>query len=402
MRIPYALAVYGDEEVKAVVNVLKDHRLFSSWGNTRKFEAAVAKLFGKKYGSMVNSGSSANLLAFELLDLPKGSEVITPVLTFATTVAPILQKGLIPVFADVKAGTYLIDEDKIEKLITPKTKALMIPSLIGNVPNLKRLRKIVDKHRLYLIEDSCDTLGAKFNGRPTGEYTDISTTSFYGSHIITAAGGGGMICVNNPEWHKRLLVLRGWGRSSALFSESEDVDKRFSVKIDGQPYDGKFIFSEVGYNFQSTEIQAAFGLEQLKRLSKFSATRKRNFKELLKFFKKYEKYFILPIQAKEVETNWLAFPLTIKADVPFSRIELVKYLEKNDVQTRPVFTGNVLRQPAFKRLRKGRADIGKEFPEADKIMKNALLIGCHHGLSKEQIEELKRIFRDFLVARGIS
>ncbi len=394
MRIPYALAVYGKEEIKAVNDFLRDRRRFPSWTNTRKFETAIAKLFGKKYGLMVNSGSSANLLAFELLNLPKGSEVITPVLTFSTTVAPILQKGLVSVFADVKIGTYLIDEDKIEKLITKKTRALMIPSLIGNIPNLKRLRKIADKHKLYLIEDSCDTLGAKFDRRPTGKYTDISTTSFYGSHIITAAGGGGMICVNKPEWHKRGLVLRGWGRASALFSESEDLKKRFSVKINGKPYDGKFIFSEAGYNFQPIELQAVFGLAQLKRLKAFSAIRKRNFKTLFQFFKEYDKYFILPETTKGADTNWLAFPLTIKEEAPFSRFELVKYLENNNVQTRPIFTGNILRQPAFRFLAKKNSP--KKFVSADIIMKSSFLIGCHNGLTPAYLSRLKKIFRIFL------
>ncbi len=394
MRIPYALAVYGKEEIKAVNDVLVEHRRFSSWENTKKFEAAIAKTFGKKYGLMVNSGSSANLLAFELLDLPKGSEVITPVSTFSTTVAPILQKGLIPVFVDVKIGTYLIDENKIEKLITSKTKALMIPSLIGNIPNLKRLRKIANKHKLYLIEDSCDTLGAKFDRRPTGKYSDISTTSFYGSHIITAAGGGGMICVNKPEWYKKGLVLRGWGRASALFSESEDLKKRFSVKISGNPYDGKFIFSEAGYNFQPIELQAAFGLVQLKRLKTFSAIRKRNFKALCQFFKGYGKYFILPETTKGADTNWLAFPLTIKEGAPFSRFELVKYLENNKVQTRPIFTGNILRQPGFRFLTK--KSLSKNFISADIIMENSFLIGCHHGLTPIHLSRLKKIFENFL------
>lgn len=394
MRIPYALAVYGKEEIKAVERVLSDHRLFSSWTNTKKFEIAIAKIFGKKFGIMVNSGSSANLLAFELLNLPKGSEVITPILTFATTVAPILQKGLVPVFADVKIGTYLIDEDEIEKLITPKTKALMIPSLMGNIPNLRRLRKIADKYNLYLIEDSCDTLGAKFDGQPTGKYTDISTTSFYGSHIITAAGGGGMICVNKPKWHKRALVLRGWGRSSALFSESEDLNKRFSIKLNNAPYDGKFIFSEIGYNFQPIELQAAFGLEQLKRLKKFSAIRNKNFKTLFQFFKKYDKYFILPKTVKEVKTNWLAFPLTIKKEAPFSRMEIVEYLENNDVQTRPLFSGNILRQPGFRYLLKKKSST--VFISSDTIMRNSFVVGCHQGLTVVHLLSLKKILKSFL------
>ncbi|MFI5205436.1 MAG: DegT/DnrJ/EryC1/StrS family aminotransferase, partial [Candidatus Paceibacterales bacterium] len=185
MRVPYGFSMHGKEEINAVVKVLKGNTALGP--QVKGFEQKIARMFGKKYGVMVNSGSSANLLAFEILDLPKGSEVITPLLTFATTVAPILQKGLVPVFCDVDLDTYLIDIDQLEKAITKKTKALMIPSLLGNIPNLQRLLKIAKKHKLFLIEDSCDTLGGSFQSKPSGFYSHITTTSFYGSHIINGA-----------------------------------------------------------------------------------------------------------------------------------------------------------------------------------------------------------------------
>ena len=198
LRVPYALSVYNNEEIQAVVAVLKEHR--SNMGiETQSFEKGIAKLFDKKYGVMVNSGSSANFLAIELLNLPLGSEVITPLLTFSTTVAPLIQHGLIPVFVDVLPGKYIINVDQIESLISPKTKVIMVPLLLGNVPDMERLKKIAEKYNLIFIEDSCDTLGAQFNGKPTGTYSDISTTSFFGSHIITAGGNGGMILVNNKN-----------------------------------------------------------------------------------------------------------------------------------------------------------------------------------------------------------
>ena len=392
IRVPYALAVHGDEEEKAVLDVLREHKTIMG-ERTEKFESAVASVFGKKYGVMVNSGSSANLLALELLNAPEGSEIITPVLTFATTISPILQKKLRPVFIDVESGTYQININKIREKLTSKPKALMIPSLIGNVPNMEELRKIAREHDLAFIEDSCDTLGALYDGLPTGVYSDISTTSFYGSHIITACGGGGMICFSKKESEVRCKMLRGWGRSSAI-DESEDLSQRFGVEIEGIQYDSKFIFSEIGYNFLPMEVSAAFGLEQLKKLKSFSEARIKNFTQLYEFFLKYQQFFILPKQLPEVKTNWLAFPLTIKPDSPFSRSLITTYLEENNIQTRPVFTGNILRQPAFKHLNKEQE--ADDFPAADNIMKNAFLIGCHHGLTEVHLDYLKKVFIKFL------
>lgn len=393
LRIPYALSVYDQKEIKRVVSVLEEHR--SNMGQeTREFERGVAKEFGKKYGLMVNSGSSANLLAIELLNLPEGSEVITPLLTFSTTVAPLLKKRLTPVFADVTEGTYVINIDQVEKLITKKTRALMVPLLLGNVPDIKRLAAIAKKYNLTLIEDSCDTLGAQFDGKPTGTYTDISTTSFFGSHIITSGGNGGMILVDNPQWRDRLKMLRGWGRSSSLFSESERISKRFKAQVDGIPYDIKFIFGEIGYNFLPNEMCAAFGNEQLKKLPEFRETREKNFTELLAFFKQYENFFVLPVQDKRVRTQWLAFPLTIKKSAPFTRLQITTFLERNNVQTRPIFTGNVLRQPGFKDI-PHRIVVEKEFV-TNEVMEGGFLVGCNHGLAERHISRLQYLFTTFL------
>ncbi len=390
-RVPYALATHDKEEEEAVLDVLRNHKTILG-EKTKEFEKKVATLFGKKYGIMVNSGSSANLLAFELLSLPKRSEVITPVVTFSTTLSPIIQKQLIPVFVDIEPGSYLIDMDKMEDAIGENTKALMIPSLLGNVPDMKRIKKVADENSLIFIEDSCDTLGATFEGVPTGIYSDISTTSFYGSHVITAAGGGGMICVNDVEWYRKCKMLRGWGRSSAV-DESEDIKKRFGVKLEGLPYDSKFIFEEIGYNFLPLEISAAFGLAQLKKLGTFSDIRRDNFLRLTEFFSQYD-YFILPKQLPSVKTPWLAFPLTIQSDAPFSRLDIVTYLEENGIQTRPVFTGNVLRQPAFKNIDYKNHD--KDYPVANNIMKNSFVIGCHQAISQKHIMKIKQTIRTFL------
>lgn len=393
LRILYAQAVYDDAEINRVLAVLKEHRT-GIGKETDEFEKKVAKAFGKKYGIMVNSGSSANLIAFELLDFPVGSEIITPLLTFSTTVAPIVQKGLVPVFVDVEEGKYVIDPDKIEKLITKKTKAIMLPILIGNVPDLKRISKIAKKHDLVIIEDSCDTFAASYDGKPTGSYTDITTTSFYGSHVITAAAGGGMIMVNDEKLRDRAKVLRGWGRRSSLFGESEKIKDRFSRKIGNIAYDAKFIFDESGYNFLPLEISAAFGNEQVKKFAGFKKIRVNNFKILHNFFEQYEKFFILPVEDKLTSTAWLAFPLVIRKDAPFSRMDIVEFLEQNNIQTRPVLTGNILKHPGFSKITRKLDPSG--YQVTDEVMERGFVVGCHQGLKEEHINKIKEVFVEFL------
>ena len=390
-RVPYGLAVHDHEEENAVLEVIRNHKTIMG-EKVQQFENEIAVLFGKKFGVMVNSGSSANLLTYEILNMPENSEVITPILTFSTTLSPIIKNRLLPVFVDVEPETYIVNIDQIEEAITKKTKALMIPSLLGNVPDLARLRKLADDNNLIFIEDSADTLGATFDGKPTGIFSDFSTTSFYGSHIITAAGEGGMVCCNNKKWEEKCRIIRGWGRTSAL-TESEKLEDRFSIELDKIPYDSKFIFEEIGYNFLPTEISAAFGLVQLKKLKKFSEIRQKNFDNLYSFFSN-SKFFKVPKQLPQVKTSWLAFPLTITFNAPFSRMELVKYLETNNIQTRPIFTGNVLRQPAFKKI--NYKNIGKEFSVANNIMENSFLIGCNHGLNEKHMEKIKQSFTSFL------
>lgn len=391
MKVPYGLAVHGKDEEEAVLEVIRNHKTIMG-NKTKQFERNVAKLFDKKFGIMVNSGSSANLLAVEILNLPKNSEIITPILTFSTTISPIIQKQLVPVFVDVEPDTFVININQIYEVITKQTKAMMIPSLIGNIPNLKKIRKIADDNSLVYIEDSADTLHATFDGNSTGRYSDISTSSFYGSHIITAAGAGGIICVNKEEWNRKARILRGWGRSSAI-DESEDIKKRFKVRLNNISYDSKFIFEAIGYNFLPSEISAAFGLVQLKKLKNFAEIRQRNFKQLFNFFSTYD-YFSLPKQLPQVKTSWLAFPLTIKSNTPFSRLEIVSFLEKNNIQTRPVFTGNILRQPGFKHIKHN--NLRRDFPVADFVMKNSFLIGCNHGLKQKHLDKIKQTFRKFL------
>jgi len=392
MRVFYNLAIFGEEEKKEVNEVL-DGFMIVGGKKTREFEEKASALLGKKHGVLTNSGSSANLLSLELLNMPVGSEVITPAVTFGTTLSPIYHKRLIPSYVDVGEGDYQIDVNKVEASITNKTRALFIPSLMGNIPDYRALREIADKYKLWFIEDSCDTLGAKIGGKPAGRYSDITTCSFYASHIITTGGHGGIISFNNKDWIDRVRTLVSWGRSSAR-NETEDISVRFDISVDGIPYDAKFVFEELGYNFQSTDIDAAFGLGQLKSFSERFETRRRNFSGLYNYFKSYEKYFILPVERANVETAWLAFPLTIRDNAPFRRKELATFFEQKGIQTRPFFTGNVLRQPAFKNLPSRKAHGG--YPIADMVMRGSFVIGCHHGMDQSQIDYIKNTFEDFI------
>ena len=384
LHVPYGKTVHGEEEVEAVVNVLRTSTQMGK--HVREFEAKVAALYAKKHGVMVNSGSSALYLAVDLLNLPKGSEVITPALTFATTVAPIVKAGLMPSFVDVEEGTYNIDWAKVEEMITPKTKAFLIPNLMGNLPDWEKLREIADKHDIFIVEDSADTLGAEIGGESSGRFADMSTTSFYGSHVINAGGNGGMLCLNDDKMLERAKLLRSWGRSSSLFVESEAIENRFNVEVDGIRYDAKFIFEEPGYNIEPSEMGAAFGLVQLGKLQHNINEREKNYNTHLEFFKQFEEYFILPKQLPNSRTGWLAFAVTVRDSAPFTRTELQIFLEKRNIQTRTVFTGNILRQPGFKNIERKEAAGG--YPESDKVMRGGMLLGCHHGITPEMMAHM--------------
>ena len=289
-KIPYGKNVYDYKEINAVLKKLKESTQMGK--SVNYFEKKISNMFSKKHGLMVNSGSSALLLALKVLNLKEGSEVITPCLNFGTAVSSIILCNLKPILVDCEIETLQIDIDKIEKKISNKTKALLIPNLIGNIPDWKKLKKIANKHSLYLIEDSADTLGAKIGNTPTGKFSDISITSFYGSHIISCAGNGCMFLTNNFSIYNKAKVMRSWGRSSTLMKDSEDIKKRLSIKLRGFDYDKKFVFSEVGYNFEPSEIGAAFGVQQIKKFKYFNKIRNRNFKMHFNFFKKYPDIFI--------------------------------------------------------------------------------------------------------------
>jgi len=392
LRVNYGSTVHGKDEVKAVVNVLNNSTQMGK--NVSQFEIKIAKIFKKKYGVMTNSGTSALLLAIEAMDFKKNSEIITPALTFGTTVGSIVKNNLIPVFVDVKLNSLCIDEDKIEEKITKNTRAILAPDLIGNVCNWLKISKIAKKYKLTVIQDSADTLGATINGKSSGFYSDLSITSFYGSHIINGAGNGGMLCTSNLNIFNKTKVLRSWGRSSSLFSNSESIENRFNTKIDNISYDKKFIFEAIGYQLEPSEISAAFALVQLKKLKSNIRTRQKNFILHYNFFAKYKNFFNLPIEEKKVHTAWLAYPVLIKKNKFFTRTDLQIFLEKRNIQTRVIFTGNILRQPGFKNIK----CIGKpdDFPVSDEIMKYGMLIGCHHGLNKKHISHIHNSINIFL------
>jgi CDP-6-deoxy-D-xylo-4-hexulose-3-dehydrase len=392
MRVPYGQTVHGEEEVAAVVDVLRTSTQMGA--RVRTFEARVAGLFAKRHGIMVNSGSSALHLATELLGLAPGDEVVTPVLTFATTVAPLVRAGLVPSFVDVEQDTFNIDVEQIEAAITPRTRALVIPSLIGNLPDWDRIAAIARERALLVVEDSADTLGATLRGTSTGTRSDISTTSFYGSHVINCAGNGGMLCVNRDEWNEEARLLRSWGRSSSLFVESEAIENRFNVDVGGIPYDAKFVFSRLGHNMEPSEMGAAFGLVQLDRLDGNITAREGHFARQLAFFEPYAHWFILPRQMPESRTGWLAFPLIVRDDAPFIRRDLQIFLEQRGIQTRTVFTGNILRQPGFANIARRESPNG--YPNADRVMRGGMLVACHHGLIDAQLDYLHEQARAFL------
>jgi CDP-4-dehydro-6-deoxyglucose reductase, E1 len=392
LHVPYGKTVHGEEEIAAVVAALRTSTQMGK--NVGAMEEQVAALFNKKYGIMLNSGSSANYLAVEILQLPEGAEVITPVLTFATTVAPLVKNKLIPVFVDVEPDTFNIDVAQVAELITHKTKALMIPNLLGNLPHWQKLRELADHHGLMVIEDSADTLGATISRVSSGHFSHLSTTSFYGSHVINCAGNGGMLCVNDETLARRAKLLRSWGRSSSLFVESESIENRFNVTVDGLDYDAKFLFEALGYNFEPSEIGAAFGLVQLSKLKNNIDKRVAAFAAQMKFFSQFTEWFILPKQLPDSHTGWLAFPLIVKENAPFTRKELQIFLEKHHIQTRTVFTGNILRQPGFKNIPRKEAPHG--YPNADRVMKGGMLIGCHHGLTQEMLDHIHHSFQKFV------
>lgn len=396
-RIDYAGSVHDDAEIAAVVEVLQGGATALRIGrNVKTMERLVAETFAKAQGVMVNSGSSALYLAVELLDTEPGDEIITSSVTFSTDLAPMVRAGVTPVLVDVTPDTYQIDVDQIEAQISPRTRAILAPNLIGNCPDWDVIRTIADRYELVVVEDSCDCLGATLHGTPTGERADMSLTSFALSHIITAAGTGGMICLDDQEWIDRALLLRRWGRRSetALFGSRKGERRFFSELPDGEEYDDLFIFDELGWNFEPSELSAAFGVVQMQKLEANLARRKRNFDLLEAFFGQHSDRFMLPRLTPGVDTAWHMFPIQIRPDSGIRRADFQQHMEAAGIDTRMVWTGNAARQPAFMNVPLRIAEGG--LPNADSVMAQGLILPCNHGVFDDDIAYLCETVEAFL------
>lgn len=399
-RILYAGSVHDEAEIEACIEVLRSGpTAFRIGRRVKAFEEAVAALFGKRHGLAVNSGSSALYLAVELLDLPAGSEVVTSVLTFSTDVAPLVRAGLVPVFVDVERDTYNADVDGLERMIGPETRAILLPNLIGNAPDWDRVRAIADSRGLIVIEDSCDALGATLRGTPTGTRSDLSVTSFAQSHIITAAGNGGMVLLDDEALRDRGLLLRRWGRSSELqFYGSRKGDSRFLAEVDGMEYDSLFVFEELGWNFEPSELGAAFGLVQLSKLAHNYEVRQRNFARYTDFFSGHVDLFEVPRQLDGLDTAWLSYPFVLRPESGLRRTDFQRELEARGVDTRMVWTGNVTRQPMMRGVTH-RAD-PDGYPNADRVMEQGLILPCNHALTDDDVDFVCGVIDDVIELRA--
>lgn len=401
--VPVSGKVIGASELRNMVEASLDGWLTTGRFN-ENFEEKLSNFLGIKCLLTVNSGSSANLIAFSTLTSPKlkeraiqkGDEVISVAAGFPTTVNPIIQFGAIPVFIDVKIPTYNIDENLVEAAITKKTKAVMLAHTLGNPFNVKRIKEICDKYNLWLIEDSCDALGSKFNSQYVGTFGDLATLSFYPAHHITM-GEGGAVFTNSKKLERIAESFRDWGRDCYCEPGKDNTcNKRFGWQLGDLPfgYDHKYTYSHLGYNMKITDMQAACGLAQLDRLEGFIKKRKENFNFLYKNLKKLEEFLILPEAEKSSEPSWFGFPLSLKKNNQYNRNDLIQYLSSNKIGTRLLFSGNLIKQPYMKNI---DFKIHGDLKNTDLVMENTFWIGLYPGLSERHLEysvlKIKNFFK---------
>lgn len=406
--VQYAGSYFDQHEYNAALEVLVDGWL----GLAEKglvLEASLAKRFDKKFGFLANSGSSANLLAVAAIcssnfpnHLQPGDEVITAACGFPTTINPLIQHQLVPVFVDIELGSYNLKLDQLEAAVSEKTRALMFAHTLGNPADMDVIVAFCQKHNLFLIEDCCDALGSTYDGRPAGSFGDFATLSMYPSHHITI-GEGGLVAVNNQSYAKIIRSLRDWGRDcwcagQASLLPNGSCNKRFSKWLEGvdEVVDHKYVYGEIGYNVKPIELQAAIGIEQLKKLDFFIKRRKENFAAYYEFFKQYQEWFILPEWQDKADPSWFAFPLTVKDSAPFRKAELTQYLESKRIQTRNLFAGNILHHPAYKKIK--HRVVGK-LDNSDKVITNTFFIGVYPGITAEMLDYVKATLAEFLEAK---
>jgi CDP-6-deoxy-D-xylo-4-hexulose-3-dehydrase len=400
-RIPFAGRVYDEEELLNLIDSSLDFWL-TAGRYSDEFEADFAEYMGQKYSLLLNSGSSANLIALTSLTSSKlgdkklkhGDEVITVAAGFPTTVNPIIQNGLIPVFVDIELGTYNVKVSELEKALSNKTKAVMLAHTLGNPFNLGEVQEFCKKHNLFLVEDCCDAVGSKYDGKMVGTFGDLATVSFYPAHHMTM-GEGGAVLTSNAILQKIALSFRDWGRDCYCAGGSDNTcGRRFSMQFGSLPYgyDHKYVYSHIGYNLKVTDMQAAIGVAQLKKLPSFVQARKDNFEKLYNGLKKHENYLLLPEATKNSDPSWFGFMLCVKENDKFKRLELAQYLEDNKILTRQLFAGNLIKHPAYENVEYRMVG---DLKNTDYVMNNGIFIGVYPGLTESKINYILSIFDNF-------
>lgn len=400
--IKYSGRVFDNEEYLALMDAIMDGWI-TAGRYAEEFEFQLSNYLGIYSSLLVNSGSSANLIALSSLTslsfgnerLKKGDEVITVAAGFPTTVNPIVQNNMIPVFLDAQVGTYNIDPELIEDAISDRTRAIMIAHTLGNPFDLDRIMKIINDYNLFLIEDNCDSLGSEYGGKKTGTFGHLSTLSFYPAHHITM-GEGGAVNTNSPVLERIARSFRDWGRDCYCEPGASDTcGMRFTQKFGDLPlgYDHKYVYSHIGYNMKVTDLQAAIGVAQLKKLGSFVNKRRHNFEYLYDRLKEFDHVFELPVALTKSNPSWFAFPLTVRQDSNFNRNELINFLEAKRIMTRPIFAGNITKHPAYMNVEKR---FGSQLSVTDKTMNNSFFIGVYPGLNDEMLDYVGNIFEEFV------
>lgn len=401
-KIPTSGKVIYSQDIKNLIEAVLDG-WYTEGRFAKTFELLLQNYFDNRYAILTTSGSSANLLALSALTSPQlkyrqlrpGDQVITPATGFPTTVNPIIQNQLVPVFVDIDLGTYNINLTQLKKAINSKTKAIMMAHTLGNPFALDIVTKLAKQHNLWLIEDCCDALGSRYQGKLVGTFGDIATVSFYPAHHITT-GEGGVIITKNPLLMRLIKSFRDWGRDCWCDTGQDNrCGKRFGWNFPNLPkgYDHKYVYSHVGYNLKLTDLQAALGVSQFERLPTFINKRKQNFNYLYDKLHKYKRFFILPQWSKKADPSWFGFLLTIKPNAPFKREELVSFLESKQIVTRTLFAGNLLRHPAYKKV--NSKTVGK-LTNSDVVMDRTFWIGVYPGINKAMLKFVVKAFGEFL------